>query len=403
MAGEAGNGSRLREQPLEWLLRPITVGQFFSEYWERRPLTLCRNNPGYFDALLSLDAIDRALTGLDLRYPNVVLKNAARDVAPEEYTVDGGALDVARLYQLFAAGSTVTLAYMDTVIPPLTGLCRGLESVFSHPFQANVYLTPPGNQGAKVHYDTHDVFVLQVAGSKRWVTYGAPVGLPLKNQHFDAAAHPVGEPELQFELSAGDVAYIPRGHLHEAIATNSVSLHITVGVLAYTWTDFLLEAVADACLNDVAFRKALPPGFARDGVPEAQTREIFGRLLQSLSERAYPERILERFVDEFLASCPPLLRGQMAQLAALEHIDLETTLEVRPHLIARVQIDAQSVSVHHFGRRITFPAHVAPAIRFALGEKRFAIRDMPGELDDSGKLTLARRLVREGLLATSAT
>ncbi|MGH8200435.1 MAG: hypothetical protein ACREVO_08735 [Steroidobacteraceae bacterium] len=31
-------------------------------------------------------------------------------------------------------------------------LCRGLEAAFSHPFQANIYLTPPGNQGAKVHY-----------------------------------------------------------------------------------------------------------------------------------------------------------------------------------------------------------------------------------------------------------
>lgn len=391
-------------QTLEWLIQPVTTDQFFDGYWEQRPLTLCRKCPGYYDALLSLDEIDRALTTLDLRYPTVILKNAARDVAPEEYTLDGGALDVARLYQLFAEGSTVNLAYMDTVIPSLTRLCRGLESELCHPFQANVYLTPPGNQGARVHYDTHDVFVLQVAGSKRWMTYGAPIELPLRNQRFDPAIHRIGQPELQFELSAGDAAYIPRGHLHEAIATSTVSLHITVGILAYSWTDFLLEAVADACLNDVAFRKALPPGFARDGAPdEQQMREVCDRLLQHLSERLSPQRILDRFADEFLASCPPLLRGQMTQLAALEHVAGDTMVETRPHLIARLRMDAHTVSVHHFGRKITFPLHAAPAVRFALGQNRFAIRDLPGDLDDSGKLTLARRLIREGLLVTCAT
>lgn len=385
-------------QPLEWLLQPVTADQFFEEYWERRPLMVRRDRPAFYDELLSLDEIDRALTTLDLRYPNVVLKNAARDVAPEEYTIGGEALDVARLYQLFTEGSTMTLAYMDDVIPSLTELCRGLESTFSHPIQANVYLTPPGNQGAKVHYDTHDVFVLQVTGSKRWTTYGAPVELPLRNQNFDPEAHRVGESELQFELSAGDAVYIPRGHLHEARATNTVSLHITVGILAYTWTDFLLESVADACLNDAAFRKALPPGFARDGACGPQSREALDRLLRHLSERASPERILDRFVDDFLASSPPLLRGQMAQLAALEHMKVDTMLEARPHLVAPVQVDGHSVSIRHFGRKITFPLHVAPALRFALSQKRFAIRDLPGDLNDPGKLTLARRLVREGLL-----
>jgi ribosomal protein L16 Arg81 hydroxylase len=386
------------QPPLEWLIQPVTTDLFFSEHWERRPLTLLRGCPGYYDALLSLDEIDRVLTTLDLRYPDVTLKNATRDVAPEEYTVDGGALDVARVYQLFAEGSTVTLAYMDNMIPSLAKLCRGLESVFCHPFQANLYLTPPGSQGAKVHYDTHDVFVLQIAGSKRWFTYGAPLELPLKNQHFDPDVHGVGEPELQFELSAGDVVYIPRGHLHEARATSTVSLHITLGVLAYTWTDFLLECVADACLSDAVFRKALPPGFARDATSERETREIFGGMLRHLSDRVSPQRTLDRFVDEFLASSPPLLRGQMTQLAALEHIGMDTLLRARPHLIARLQVEPRSVAVRYFGRKITFPLHVAPALQFALSQERFALRDLPGDLNDSGKLTLARRLIREGLL-----
>ena len=42
---------------------------------------------------------------------------------------------------------------------------------FSCGCQANVYFTPPRAQGFKTHHDTHDVFILQLLGSKRWRTY----------------------------------------------------------------------------------------------------------------------------------------------------------------------------------------------------------------------------------------
>jgi ribosomal protein L16 Arg81 hydroxylase len=389
--------------PLEWLIHPIPRERFFQEYWERKPLVIQREHAEYYCSLLSLDDIDRVLTTLDLRYPNVVLKNAARDVSSrdvssEDYTVHGGSLDVAKVYQLFAEGSTVTLAYLDTAVPALTTFCRGLEAEFSHPFQTNVYLTPPRSQGAKVHYDTHDVFVLQVTGSKRWTILGRPIELPLRNQDFDPSQHDAGSPTLEFELCAGDAAYIPRGWVHEARSSDNVSLHITVGVLAYTWTDFLLEFVADACLNDATFRKALPPGFARNEFPREQALAVFGPLLQHLSECAAPDKMLDRFIDEFLSSSPPLLRGQLAQLVALDQLATDSIVGIRPHLIVRVETSADAISVRSFGRRMTFPRAVAPAVQFAVSCDRFAVQDLPGDLDAAGKLTLVRRLILEGLL-----
>lgn len=398
-AGEPGKAiSESVRPPLEWLIHPVTTEQFFRQYWDTEPLVIRRERPEYYRSLLSLDEIDRVLTTLDLRYPNVVLKNAARDLEAEDYTTNGDNLDVAKVYQLFTEGSTVTLAYLDTVIPSLTAFCRGLESEFSCPFQANVYLTPPGSQGAKIHYDTHDVFVLQIEGSKHWTLFGTPVESPLRNQDFDAAEHAPGAPSVEFELCAGDAAYIPRGCVHEARSADNVSLHITVGVLAYTWADFLIECVADACLRDAAFRKSLPPGFARNGFAAEQAQAMFGRLVQRLSEHAATDKILDRFVDDFLSSCPPLLRGQMAQVAALDRLQIESVVGARPHVIARIQTNADSVSVRCFGRKIIFPLEAADAVQFALCRDRFAVKDLPGELDSAGKLTLARRLIREGLL-----
>src|SRR5260370_1281114 len=303
---------------LEWLINPVNKEVFFESYWEKQPLVVKRNQRDYFNSLLSLDEVDRALTTLDRRYPDVILKNASQEVTAGDYVIGGDRLDIAKVYQLFGEGATITLAFMDSVLPALALFCRSLEGEFTFPFQANIYLTPPGAQGAKPHYDTHDVFVLQIAGSKKWTMYGTPVEIPLPGQDFDSSMHERGAPTQDFELEAGDVAYIPRGIIHDARSTETVSLHITAGVLRYSWAELLLELVANASLHDPAFRKALPPGFARQGFDRTRATETLGKLLKQAWTESNFEEALDHFVDQFISASPPLLRGQMAQMAALE-------------------------------------------------------------------------------------
>lgn len=383
---------------LDWLISPVEKKRFFQDYWEQQPLVVNRNQPHYFRSLLSLEDVDHAVTTLDRRYPNTILKNATREIHSDEYTVDGETLDVARIYQLFAEGSTISLAFLDTVVPSVTLFCRALESEFSFPFQANIYLTPPGAQGAKPHYDTHDVFVLQAAGSKKWTIYGTPYELPLSSQDFDPDVHATGAATLEFELHAGDMAYVPRGAVHEARSTDTVSLHVTAGILRYTWADLLLEFVAGACLNDPAFRRSLPPGFARPDFDREEAKQTLRDLLQRVWATSDFDTALRCFIDEFVSSCPPVLEGQMAQMARLDGLTLEGRVGARPGVVYYQQVSSDFVTLQCCGRRITFPSYVSEAVRFALDHSEFAVRDLPGNLDDSGKMTLVRRLIREGLV-----
>jgi ribosomal protein L16 Arg81 hydroxylase len=388
---------------LEWLIHPVSKKLLFENHWEKQPLVVKRNQPNYFRLLLSLDEVDRVLTTLDRRYPDVILKNASREISSDDYVIGDGHLDIARVYQLFGEGATITLAFLENVVPSLALFCRSLESEFTFPFQANVYLTPAGAQGAKPHYDTHDVFVLQVAGRKKWTTYGTPVELPLAGQDFDSSAHERGAPTREFELDAGDVAYIPRGVVHDARSTDSVSLHITAGVLRYTWAELLLELVANASLHDPAFRRALPPGFARPEFDRSEAHETLRNLLQQAWTKPNCDEALDHFVDEFMAACPPLLRGQMAQLAAVDRLTAGSVVGARTGAISHLEANLETASVDCYGRRITFPAHAREAVRFALTHSRFAVRELAGNLDDAGKLAVVRRLIREGLVMVLST
>src|SRR5215469_320795 len=104
---------------LDWLISPVHKQVFFDTHWESTPLVVKRNQPNYFSQLLSLDEVDRVLTTLDRRYPDVTLKNARSNVTPADYVLDNDRLDITKVYQLFHEGATITLAFLENVVPSL--------------------------------------------------------------------------------------------------------------------------------------------------------------------------------------------------------------------------------------------------------------------------------------------
>src|SRR4051794_16525336 len=76
----------------------------------------------------------------------------------------------------------------------------------------------------------------------------------------------MGPEPSEILLEAGDLLFTPRGFVHDAIATNLGSLHITLGMGPRTWADLLAAIVVEAGQSNEALREAIPPAFLR-GVP----------------------------------------------------------------------------------------------------------------------------------------
>lgn len=382
---------------LEWLIDPIAASVFFKEYWARRPLLLQRANLDYFRSILTLTEIDRVITTLSLTFPDLCLTNAVREIMRDSYVLNDNTVDPDALYREFADGSTIILSQLHTKVPSLAHLCRELEAELSSPFQTNVYLTPGHAQGFKSHYDTHDVLVLQITGSKHWRLYGIPVELPLWGQDFDAKLHQTGPISMEFDLAAGDTLYVPRGVVHDAVSTAETSLHITVGILAYTWADLLLESLAAVILDKPAFRHPLPVGFARAQFDRAQAHRLFADLISQFASSADCDRALDCFVEEFVRTRRPELIGQMEQLQQLIQLDLDCNVAMRPRVLHKIIQDGNDVQLLCFRKAIKFPRNAEPALLFALSKRKFRVGELPG-LDAESQVVLAKRLIREGLL-----
>jgi hypothetical protein len=325
--------------------------------------------------------------------------DATRELKPDDYSFPNsdppGRIDLPRAYQLFATGATISLSQVHERMAPLAALCRAVEKTFSCHFQTNVYLSPPNAQGFKTHFDSHDVFVLQVSGSKLWTLYDAGIILPLRSQAFDPEKHTPGPSIREFTLHAGDLLYCPRGLYHSACSTNETSLHITLGLIGKTWADVMIEAVSEACLASPAFRRNLPVGFANAGFDSRQAAATFRTLLDALAGEAQLAPILQGLTEEFVTSRRPTLYGCLQELGWT--LSLESSVAPRPDLIYLLREEDEKLVVLFGATEISLPAFTRDAVRFALERGPFAVRDLP-QLDDEGKLVLARRLLREGLL-----
>jgi hypothetical protein len=372
-------------------LDPVTAETFLADYWELRPLVTSRDEPGRFDDLLSEADVERLVCATAIRYPAFRLVRAGERLDVGAYTRDISwrppftrAADVQRVLEAWEAGATIVLQALHVSWHPLAVFCRLLEAALGLPAQANAYYTPRGSQGFAVHHDTHDVLVLQVAGEKRWLVHEPVLELPLKHQRWTPALGDPGAPVDDLVLRAGDTLYLPRGWPHQAETSAADSLHLTIGLIGYTSTDAVRDALA-ARADDLPFRRGA------DGAG--------AELAASLAAELAPELVAARRRRRLVDSRRPLREDGLTQLRALAALDEESVLERRETVIADVEVDVSAVRIRFEGKEVVLPARVAAAlVACAEAESPFGVSDLPGDLDLPGRLVLVRRLVREGLL-----
>ena len=127
-------------------------------------------------------------------------------------------------------GATLVLDAVDELHAPITQLAESLESVFRVRIQVNAYAGWRTSHGFDLHWDDHDVFILQIAGRKNWKIYGMTRKYPLTRDVEPATRKP-DTPLWEGMLEDGGLLYIPRGWWHVATPLDEPTLHLTVSGL----------------------------------------------------------------------------------------------------------------------------------------------------------------------------
>jgi bifunctional lysine-specific demethylase and histidyl-hydroxylase NO66 len=399
-------------------LLPVPVEQFAAEYWGERALlsraaTLPGGPHGFAD-LLSLAAVDDLVSTRGLRTPFVRVAKDGEVIDAVRWTGPGGAgaeiADQVRddaLLGLFADGATLVLQGLHRTHPPLVRFAADLAVELGHPVQVNAYITPPQSRGFDAHYDVHDVFVLQVAGRKRWRISRPVLEHPLRSQPWterraEVAARAVERAYIDEVLEPGDALYLPRGWLHAAEALGEVSAHVTVGV--HTVTRYALaEQLLAASIGSAELRRSLPLGV--DVADADDLREDLAATLEALAAavREVPaEQVAERMRARVWGQSRPGPVAPIAQAAAAAALDEATPVVLRPALRARlVRRGHDTVTLVLPTRTLTLPASTTAALEAVLAGDPVTAGTLPG-LDGADGVVLLRRLLREAVVVPAA-
>jgi hypothetical protein len=330
--------------------------------------------PTGFDDLFDLTVADHLLSRQGLRTPFVRVAKDGSTLSSSRFTGGGGVgagiadqVSDVSLAGLFADGATIVLQALHRTHSPIIDFARELGADLGHPVQVNAYLTPPQSQGFSSHYDVHDVFVLQIAGEKRWRIHEPVHRSPLRDQPWTDHRLAVelassGEPVIDEVLRPGDALYLPRGFLHSAVALGQTSAHLTFGV--HVWTRrHLLEQLLAASGEHEELRSSLPLGIdvtdpdqLRDELTESAG--LFARLLGTVPASTVADGLVGAALDA--ARAEPV--QPLAQAAAAAALTVADRVRWRAALRVTLSHQGEQLSVRTPDGVVVLPASAAAAV-----------------------------------------
>ena len=386
------------------VLLPVALDNFFSVYWEKKPLHIARSNNDLFKRLISTNALEQLLCTQDLQFPTVQVTKSKEPIAVSDYTDDSKNILPSRIFDHYKNGATVVFSHAQRYVNELANLCKRTQKDLQMLAQTNVYLSPPGKQGFNAHYDSHDVFILQIAGKKTFNFYGGGVAFPTHLEKFDASVTQAGELTETVELSAGDTLYIPRGFMHDAVADSAESsLHVTLGVYPVLARSLAEEVLSVASASNTVLRKSIVQSFDQKPVPytgfdNSHTSE-FIKTIASIFTHENVAEALSRLNDDMALDTLPIGQHQLSNRSTYAaHID--DVLNVETATIINVEVSQGELRLRIFGQIIESTDPFASAVEQILQLDQLVISEVNLPTDEQ-KLALCTQLVGLGVLTAT--
>lgn len=292
------DSSKKARQFLQWFLAPISVEDFYENYWEKRTFVLKRgaagilrpgydapaqlkqtskvaaeqsNEHAYYGGWFSSKIIDQLLRAGELKYSTDIDVTLYKNGKRLTLNPNGNDLiDADLVWDLYEKQRcSVRVLRPHQYCQRVSTMLAHLEEEFGQGFGANTYLTPAGSQGFSPHWDDVEAFVVQLEGRKQWRIHAAREATDIlpRESSKNFTQEEVGEPIMTVWLEPGDLLYFPRGTIHQAVsASDTHSLHLTVSTgHQNTWAD-LFDRVVPAALQQAAadlpeLRESLPPKY----------------------------------------------------------------------------------------------------------------------------------------------
>ncbi|MFT2099442.1 JmjC domain-containing protein [Marinomonas sp. 2405UD66-6] len=252
------------------ILGGMTAQTFLNEYWQKKPLLI---RAGLSDFEVPLEADELAGMAMEEEVESrLVIENGKTPWETQQ-----GPFDEDTFANLPEKEWTLLVQAVDHWVPEIQALKEQFQFLPSWRLDDVMisYATEGGSVGP--HYDQYDVFLIQVAGKRRWQV------LP-PEEYQDSAIADISlhildnfsvNPEMDWELEACDILYLPPNFAHNGRALDDECMTYSVGFRAPSIQDALTGVRDKLCENiNVKNRFAAPETGNRDHSAEIHQDDI---------------------------------------------------------------------------------------------------------------------------------
>lgn len=354
----------------------ISSQHFFESYWGTLALHIKANQRSAFSPI-NISEIDSFLSSERLLYPYLKLVSKGSSVAFNTYRNNSlgpntSFIDKTKLFKLMHNGYSLTINSLDKMLPGLIKFRENLSDELKNEVWINAYITPSNQQGFNKHEDDHDVFALQLEGTKVWRIYNDE-----------------GGESNDIILNKGDLLYIPKGIPHSAATVNTSSTHLTFGIKFKTYSDLLKKLCKEIETKGLLDNRLNP---ARDELSQDELAEFTEKVVQTIGD------IDISILNEIIANKE--IRGNQGfyRWSKIERFNTDDTLVKRHDFEILFRENDQQLDLIFFDKIISFPLFLKPTFEDIRVKDSFKLSDLSSPLDIDQTCKIIKRLLVEGLL-----
>lgn len=394
----------LKSETLDTILAPMDRETFLAEHFGKGVLHLA-GTPGRFAPLMPWDTLNQILASQRLAAPRLQVIRSGREIPSDQYQHSRAAnqrINAGALSLHLSEGATLLLAFVDEIVPGIAALSDSIADALKAHVNANLYAGWRKDNGFGIHWDPHDVLVLQISGRKHWRVHRPAYPDPLESSRF--VAPPKDDiPVWDDVLEDGALLYVPRGWAHVATPLDEPSLHITIAVRSPNGADFLRWVMKDL-ERDAGVRADLPCIDARAAGASDRLDAMRARVAGAIDAAA-----MERFVLSWEGEKParPMftLPAFANRMDAAPGASSSYRLAGQRRLAMMPGSDAGSRVILANGREWPTSVAVAEAITSLTSSQASTLEALHAGLDEAQRSeleTMLRMLVRVGSVYVTA-
>jgi rubrerythrin len=265
-------------------------------------------------------------------------------------------------------GSTLSLTGVQDLLPEFRKISFELERIFGYHVGANLYITP-GNapEGFGIHYDSHDVFAIQLFGEKIWKIF--PNGKE-------------NNPVIQ-NLKANQAIFLKEGTYHTAQTKDKYSIHITFGIQRLKVEHYLKWLI-----------EQIDPKIRKSPITKASKPNLKNVLLDKIENASVTEFLAER-KSELIHHPLNLYQIFNTSITTESQITLTSPIE-----LSDIKKESNTIVLYSNNQKLELDIQALPLITEIISKEKYKVKDLLSiiKISESELLDFLQELSENGII-----